>query len=271
MSQEPFVMFVCQHYTAFIFSSLKPDCLKPNTVIIYLHTAQEEAVGLVNIPHRFLQWLSMACSFHITHVLWAHCAQKDAVSTVTLSFCNGLIFILIYSWMIYGWGIQLSGPSGLFQSYHRSTLQVPDLCFHENHRSGRMNLGRDDAHVPSNRENKGLSKKQNNLKTRSCNETLIKDIWQIFYPLYAETYVRLKNNYFFSSSIFPNATSAGSLTKHCHLNFFLHEFTGMCRGLYLERPVYFERHPSQNLQNIFLCSRDFMKAAVIIIFIKIIR
>lgn len=46
LSQEPFVMFACQHYTAFIFSSLKSDCLKPNTVIIYLHIAQEEAVGL---------------------------------------------------------------------------------------------------------------------------------------------------------------------------------------------------------------------------------
>lgn len=44
LSQEPFVRFVCQHYTAFIFSPLKSDCLKPNTVIIYLHTAQAEAV-----------------------------------------------------------------------------------------------------------------------------------------------------------------------------------------------------------------------------------
>jgi len=44
LSQEPFARFVCQHYTAFIFSSLKSDCLKPNTVIIYLHIAQKEAV-----------------------------------------------------------------------------------------------------------------------------------------------------------------------------------------------------------------------------------
>lgn len=44
LSQEPFLRFVCQHYTAFIFSSLKSDCLKPNTVIIYLHIAQKEAV-----------------------------------------------------------------------------------------------------------------------------------------------------------------------------------------------------------------------------------
>jgi len=47
LSQEPFVSSVCQHYTAFIFSSLKSDCLKPNTVIIYLHIAQKEAVLVV--------------------------------------------------------------------------------------------------------------------------------------------------------------------------------------------------------------------------------
>lgn len=56
---------------------------------------------------------------------------------------------------------------------------------------------RNNAHVPSNGEKKGLFKKQNHLKIRSCNKTLTKDIWPIFYPVYAETYVRLTNNFFF--------------------------------------------------------------------------
>lgn len=64
LSQEPFVRFVCQHYTAFIFSSLKSDCLKPNTVIIYLHIAQKEAVLAVSYA---IQISASDCGLHFPH------------------------------------------------------------------------------------------------------------------------------------------------------------------------------------------------------------
>lgn len=101
---------------------------------------------------------------------------------------------------------------------------------------------RNNAHVPSNGEKKGLFKKQNHLKIRSCNKTLTKDIWPIFYPVYAETYVRLTNNFFFSLQPFQTQLQQVLLQT---IAFWIPP--SMSVQACLESPVYFERDPSKKI------------------------
>lgn len=151
LSQEPFVMFVCQHYTAFIFSSLKSDCLKPDTVIIYLHIPRRKHLGLVNIQHRFLHWLSLPCSFHIRHVLWA-CVHKmlAVLSTVTLQLCNGLIFILIHSWWSAGGEYNCQALLGFSRATTRALYKYQSNVFIKPQECKNEYWRRNNAHVPSN-------------------------------------------------------------------------------------------------------------------------